>query len=164
MTTWTEVASVTLDAVATPHRRLTIFRAMSAAPGSGPITITSSVTLSHCQWVVSQWDGVETSGVNGADAIVQTNSSRGDAVTGLSVPLGAFGSAQNVGYGAFGVNRNMAVVAPGTGFTEIAEQPSGESTPGDLQAEWGTNDNTIDATWPLNLNGGALGVEIRARR
>jgi len=164
MTTWTQVASVTLDAVATPHRRLTIFRAMSAAPGSGAITITSSVALSHCQWIVSQWDGVETSGVNGADAIVQTNSSRGDAVTGLSVPLGAFGSAQNVGYGAFGVNRNMAVVAPGTGFTEIAEQPSGESTPGDLQAEWGTNDNTIDATWPLNLNGGALGVEIRARR
>ena len=68
MTTWTEVASVTFDAVATPHRRLTIFRAMSAAPGSGPITITSSVTLSHCQWIVSQWAGAETGGVNGAGA------------------------------------------------------------------------------------------------
>jgi len=121
------------------------------------------VALSHCQWIVSQWDGVETSGVNGAGAIGETGSSRGDVVTGLSVPLGAFGSGHNVGYGAFGVNRNVAVVAPGAGFTEIAEQPSGESTPGDLQAEWGTNDNSIDATWPLNLNAGALGVEIKAR-
>ncbi|HMH83738.1 MAG TPA: invasin domain 3-containing protein, partial [Gemmatimonadales bacterium] len=163
MTTWTEVASITFDTGTLPLRRLTIFRAMSAAPGSGPITIASSVTLSHCQWIVSQWDGVETSGVNGAGAIGETGSSRGDVVTGLSVPLGAFGSGHNVGYGAFGVNRNVAVVAPGAGFTEIAEQPSGESTPGDLQAEWGTNDNSIDATWPLNLNAGALGVEIKAR-
>ena len=163
MTSWTEVASVTFDAVATPHRRLTIFRALSAAPGSGPLTITSSVTLSHCQWIVSQWDGVETSGVNGAGAIVQTGSSRGDAVTGVSVPLAAFGSANNVAYGAFGVNRIVAVVAPGAGFTEIAEQPSGESTPGDLEAEWSTNHNVLDATWPLTLNGGALGVEIKAR-
>ena len=163
MTTWTEVASVTFDTGTLPLRRLTIFRAMSTAPGSGPITITSSVTLSHCQWIVSQWDGVETSGVNGAGAIGETGSSRGNAVTGLSVPLGVFANANNVAYGAFGVNRNVAVVAPGTGFTEIAEQPSGESTPGDLQVEWRTNYYTIDATWPLTLNAGALGVEIRAR-
>jgi hypothetical protein len=135
---------------------------MSAAPGSGPLTITSSLTLAHSQWIVSQWSGVETSGANGSGAIVRTGSIRGDAVTGLTVPLAAFGNPNNVAYGAFGVNRNVAVVTPGAGFTEIAEQPSGESTPGDLQAEWLTNDNTIDATWPLNLNGGALGVEIKA--
>jgi K+-transporting ATPase c subunit len=53
------------------------------------------------------------------------------------------------------------LVSPGAGFTEIAEQPSGESTPSDLQAQWATNDPTIDASW-TNLNGGALGVELRA--
>ena len=161
MTAWTAVGSVTFDAVATPHRRLTIFRALSAAPGSGPITITSSVTLSHCQWIVSQWTGTETGGVNGAGAIGQTGSASGDAVNGLTVPLAAFGNANDVAYGAFAVNRNVAVVNPGAGFTEISEQPSGESTPGDVETEWAPNLNTIAATW-TSLNGGALGIQIKA--
>jgi hypothetical protein len=134
---------------------------MSASPGSGSLTITFSKTQSHSQWIVSQWDGVDPSGVNGAGAIGQTGSNRGDAVNGLTVTLQPFGNAGNVAYGVFGVRRNVVTVIPGAGFTEIAEQPSGEGTPNDLEAEWATNDNTIDASW-TNLNGGALGVEIRA--
>jgi hypothetical protein len=161
MSAWTEVATITFDAVATPHTRLTIFRAMSVSPGSGPLTITFSKSQSHSQWIVSQWDGVDPSGVNGAGAIVQAGSNRGDAVNGLAVTLAPFGNAGNVAYGVFGVRRNVLAVTPGTGFTEIAEQPSGEGTPNDLEAEWATNDNTIDASW-ANLSGGALGVEIKA--
>src|SRR5918996_2165790 len=33
--TWTEVVTTTFDAVSAPQKRLTLFRAMSAAPGSG---------------------------------------------------------------------------------------------------------------------------------
>jgi hypothetical protein len=62
----------------------------------------------------------------------------------------------------FGVNKNVPAVTPGAGFTKIDEQPSGENTPGDLFAEWTTNNNAITATW-TNLRGGALGVEIKAR-
>src|SRR5262249_42686296 len=64
MAAWTLVASVAYNG-STPLDRVSIFRAMSTAPGSGPITITNSVTVSNCQWIVSQWDGVETSGTNG---------------------------------------------------------------------------------------------------
>ncbi len=161
MTAWTEVATISFDAVATPHKRLTIYRAMSAAPGSGPLTITFSSSQSHCQWIVSRWDGVDITGVNGAGAIGQTGSTRGDAVNGLAVPLAAFGNANNVAYGVFGVRQNVLAVTPGTGFMEIAEQPSGESPLSDLQVEWAINDNTIDASW-ATLNGAALGVEIKA--
>ena len=162
MTGWTEVASTTFDNGTLPLRRLTIFRALSAAPGSGPLTITYSATVSHCQWIVSQWGGVDLSGANGSGAIVQSGATAGDAVNGLTVSLAPFGNASNVSYGAFGVARNTAVVSPGFGFTEISEQPSGETTPGDLQAEFRTNDNTIDATWPFTLNAGALGLEIKS--
>jgi hypothetical protein len=162
MSTWTQVASVDFDTLSLPLRRLTIFRALSAAPGSGPITITFTANVSNCQWIVSQWDGVETSGVNGAGAIVQTGSNRANAVNGLTVTLGAFGNANNVAYGAFGVNKNVPAIAPGAGFTKIDEQPSGENTPGDLLTEWAVNRSTINATW-TNLRGGALGVEIKAR-
>jgi hypothetical protein len=162
MTSWNVVATVDFDTIGGALRRLTIFRAMSASPGSGPITITFVGSVSNVQWIVSQWDGVETSGVNGAGAIGQTGSNATNAGNGLTVTLGAFGNANNVAYGVFGVNKNVAAITPGAGFTKIDEQPSGENTPGDLLAEWAVNDNTIDATW-ANLKGGALGVEIKAR-
>lgn len=64
-------------------------------------------------------------------------------------------------YGVFGIASNTPVATAGSGFTRIDEQPSGESTTGDLFAEWAVNDNTIDATWS-NKSAGALGVEIKA--
>ena len=162
MSAWDQVVSVDFDTLGFPLRRMTIFRALSTAPGSGPITITFSANVSNCQWIVSQWDGVETSGVNGAGAIVQTGSSSANVVNGLTVTLSAFGNANNVAYGVFGVNKNVPAITPGAGFTKIDEQPSGENTPGDLLAEWAVNRSAINATW-TNLRGGALGVEIKAR-
>src|SRR6185436_8215349 len=62
MAAWTQVATVTFDGVNTAHKRLSIFRALSATPGSGPVKITFTTTQSNCQWIVAQWTGVETSG------------------------------------------------------------------------------------------------------
>jgi len=159
---WTEVGSITLDAVGTPHKRLTIFRAMSPAPGSGPLTITFSTAVSNCQWIVSQWGGVDQSGASGAGAIGQTGASQGDAVTGLSVALAPFGNANNVAYGVFGVASKVLAVTPGAGFTAIAEQPDGESPFADLAAQWAVNASPIAASWSQILNAGALGLEIKA--
>lgn len=64
-------------------------------------------------------------------------------------------------YGAFGVATNTAVIVPGVGFTTIDQQPSGESTIGDLFGEWAVLLPGVTATWP-SRNAGALGVEIRA--
>lgn len=161
MTSWEEVATVTFDPIGSPLKRLTIYRALSSAPGSGPITITFAANVSNAQWIVSQWENVDGSGANGAGAIAQTVASRADAGNGLTVALAAFANANNVAYGVFGVASSSAAVTPGTGFTEIAESPSTESPPSDLQAEWATNDNTVDASW-ANLRGAALGIEIKA--
>lgn len=161
MTAWTVVSSVAFDGVSTPHKRLTIYRAMSAAPGAGPLTITFSSSVSNCQWIVVQWSGVDPSGTNGAGAIAQNGSSTADAATGLTVNLAAFGNTNDVAFGVFGIAKNTAVIAPGAGFTELAEQPSAEGTQADLEAESHTNHPSINATWP-SANGGALGFEIRA--
>jgi calcineurin-like phosphoesterase family protein len=162
MASWELVASVDFDTLSLPHRRLSIYRAMSAAPGSGPITFQFTNQVSNLEWMVSQWDGVETSGVNGAGAIGQSGSNRADANNGLSVTLGALGQPANVAFGAFGVNAQVPAIAPGVGFTEIDEQPAAEGTRGDLQTEWAVNRSVIGASW-TNLKAGALGVEIKAR-
>ncbi|HJS42184.1 MAG TPA: PKD domain-containing protein [Gemmatimonadales bacterium] len=162
MAAWTVVGTVTFDSVTALERRLTVYRAMSASPGSGPLTITFAGAQSNAQWTVSQWDGVEITGTNGADAIAQVGSARGDDVTGLSVPLAALANANNVAYGAFGVNKNTLAVTPGPGFTEISEHASGESQASDLQAEWAVNLNTITASWATS-RAGALGLEIKRK-
>ena len=159
--TWTLVTSVDFDTLSLPHRRLSIYRAMSATPGSGPISFSFTNQVSNLEWIVSQWSGVETSGVNGAGAIGQLGSARADAINGLSVGLGPLGGAANVVLGAFGVNAQVVAVTPGAGFTEISEQPANEGTRGDLQAQWAVNQSTSSASWP-NLKGGALAVELKA--
>ena len=161
MSAWTVVSSVTLDAVGAPHKRLTVYRALSTAPGSGPLTITWSASVSNCQWIVSQWDNVDPSGTNGAGAVVQSGSASGDATNGLTVSLAGFADPANAAYGVFAVNKNALAVTPGGGFSAIAQQPSNESPNSDLQAEWATNDNTIDASW-TSLNAAGIGVEIKS--
>ena len=161
MSAWDEVATIVGDVIASPHKRLTIYRAASSAPGSGAIAITFSGAVSNCQWIVSQWSGVDVTGLNGASAIVQTGSSSGDAVSGLTVTLGPLAHPNNAAYGVFGVSSDAPAVTPGAGFTELDEQPSGESPPSDLQAQWGMSDNTVDATW-VALHGVALAFELKA--
>ncbi len=156
MAAWAEAATVTFDLVATPHKRMSVFRALSATPGSAPIKISFSASQTSCEWIVSQWQGVETSGTNGSNAIAQSGSTRGNTVSGLTVSLGPFADPNDVAYGVFGTRRSTTGISPGTGFTEIAEQASGETPPSDLQAERGTGDNTIDARW-FKLSSGGLG-------
>jgi hypothetical protein len=164
MSAWTVVATIDFDTMATTtHKRLTVYRAMSAAPpGSGPISITWSANVSNCQWIVSQWGGVATTGVNGADAIVQTTSSRADAVLGLAGTLAPFGSANNVAFAIVSAAISTLSVNPGAGFTEISEQASAESQRGTLEAEWSLNHTTVDASWATALNAALLAMEIKA--
>src|SRR5690349_14165052 len=142
MTTWAQVAAIAFDPMGTPHKRMSVFRAMSGSPGSGPIRITFTATQANCEWIVSQWQGAETSGANGANAISQSGSNGANTVTGLVVALGAFSSPNNVAYGVFGIRKSTAGITPGTGFTEIAERASGETPPSDLQTEQRSGDNT----------------------
>ena len=161
MSAWDEVATATFDDVGSPKRRVTVYRAMSAAPGSGPITISFQGNVSNAQWIVSQWMGVATSGTNGSGAIGQTGTSATDLANGLAVSLASFANAGNVGYGVFSVVSDEAAITSGAAFTQIAQQPSGDRTPGDLMAEWAVNRALIDASWS-SLAGAAIGVEIKA--
>ena len=158
--TWQQVASVDYDPVATPASRLVVFRGMSGSPGSGPITITFTNSMSNATWMVSQWTGVDPSGTNGSGAIGQTGTAAGDGVTSLSKTLGGFGNANNVGFAVVGVSANAPFVAPGAGSTEIGETGSGEST--DLETQSGVNDNAMAATFNSADNGGLLAIEIKA--
>jgi hypothetical protein len=162
MSGWVEVATTTFNSIATPLKRMSIFRAMSAAPGSGPITISFPTTESNAAWVVSQWTGVDQSGTNGSGAIVQTVSNSADAVSSIGATLAALGSPNNVAYGVVGTNGSAIGINPGAGFTEISEQKPAEGTATIIEAQFATNQTGPSASWSGAFAAAILAVEIKA--
>ncbi|HEY6059673.1 MAG TPA: Ig-like domain-containing protein, partial [Gemmatimonadales bacterium] len=160
MASWTQVATLDYGTIATPDSRISVFRGMSASPGSGPITITFSGSISNAEWSVSQWTGVDQSGTNGSGALGQIGSMAGDATTSLSKGLAPFARANNIALGVVGAKVAPPAVTPGSGFTEIAEPTSGETTL--LESERGVNLNTVSATLSRAVAAGLLAIELVA--
>ena len=157
--TWVQVATV---AYVSDTRRLTLFRALGASPTSGALTIDfAGVTQSAAGWVISEYDGIDTSGTDGSAAIVQsvTDNSGAGVGTTASATLAAFGAAENATFGMFNVN-NASGFTAGSGFAEGGDV--NVSGLGSLMAEWrNDNDTSVDATMTSG-NWGAIAAEIKA--
>lgn len=150
--TWTQI-DTQLDSAGT--RRLTLFRSLTASPTSGTGTIDFGVQaqLGAC-WSYVEYTGIDTSGTNGAGAIVQSakNNSAGNA-TSLTVTLAAFSSASNATAAGFGIPLNTAgQPAVGSGFTATG-QANQSSTNTAIGSEFNSgNDTTVD------MNAGAASI------
>lgn len=160
ITTWTEVTSIAYDTGGSNRGRITLFRALEASPGSGTVTITFGESHTNCEWSWCEFDGIDTGGTNGANAIVQSATNSATA-TSLTVTLAAFGSADNATYGAFTHQANEATTV-GTGFTEI-HNPFGASRVASTLTEYLLgNDTSVDASWTTSSLCGGIAVEIKA--
>ena len=155
--TWTAVISATLGGY-----RETLFRALSASPGSGALTIDfAGQNQNYFNWIVYEFIGVDPSGTNGANAIVQAGSqtlpNSGNS-TGITVTLGAFGNINNATYGAIA---SSGGIATGGSFTELSNFATGSNIAG---SEWAASNQTaVNWTWGSSgVNVTALAVEIKA--
>jgi len=176
MPSWDELAQQYVgnhygdDGVFAAEQGTFIYRAMASSVSNGPITFTFSGPVKNAQWIVSQWSGIDTSGTNGSGAIGETMSGSRRNITEAtlssfnSFPLGIFTNANDVNYSVFGLYTGTAVVTPGTGFTEISEQSSGDgAAPSDLEAEWMANNRNISASWGgISLDVGFILVHVKA--
>lgn len=145
-------------------RQMSLWRAMSASPSSGAITITFSGAQTTVSWSVMEFDGVDTGGSNGSAAVVQSagNTDGSGTATSLSVTLAAFGdAANNVAFGFVGIRAVNENMNPGSGFAEIHEvQDSGDGT---IITEWKTGEDTgVDASWSTGADVGGIAIEIAA--
>jgi hypothetical protein len=154
--TWTQIATSSHSA----DHRLTLFRSLSASPGSGALTISySGDTQDDSGWHLAEFSTVKTTGANGADAVVQsaTNGSGSDT-SPFTVTLSAFASVSNATYGT-GYEFGTADLVIGSGFTQLAK-----NTPtGTLVSMWkNTNDTSVDWTFTGNPHTEGIAVEIAA--
>lgn len=140
--TWVEVANLLYDDVGVRRGRLQLFRAMSAAPTAGVLSITFTGQISNeefaAQWV--EITGVSTGGTNGSGAIVQSVTASGTSTT-PSATLAPLATAANPSYGIFALNTNGFPADNDDAFTAA----SGYEEIG----EWGyrKEDGTTVANW-----------------
>jgi hypothetical protein len=156
MTTWTQVASQVFDT----DRRITLYRSLQATPVPGKVTITFAAAQDAAAWSILEFGNVDTAGVNGADAVVQSATDTATGATSLSITLSAFGAAANATFGAFATNATSGIT-PGTGFTEIDDVTEG----GGLFTEWRVdNDTGVDASdsASASVNWGGIAIEVKS--
>jgi hypothetical protein len=156
--TWTLVLSQ-INALNT--NRVTVFRALAASPGSGAVTIDfAGQSQTACLWSIDDFSGTDTSGTNGAGAIVQ---SLGGLITGtqtgMTVTLAALGSVNNVAFGGCHRNANFLLTA-GSGFTALSP---GGTVGGSQETEWQLNTTTVNWTWASgSADAEAMAIEVKA--
>jgi len=154
--TWTQIdTQLTADNLT----RMTLFRSLDSSEISETIVADCTNTQTYIRVVVHKWDGVLTTGTNGADAVVQdAGATNTGTQTGITVTLSAFADARNVAWGF--VATSAAVDATvGSGFTQIAEDTGDPS----YNSEWKKNDNTVDWTWSsAGVNCTAMAIEVAA--
>lgn len=140
--TYTKVATL-VDASTT--RIVGVYRALGSA-SAGAVTISfGSHTMARLGWSIAEFGNIKTTGVNGADAVVQSNTGQNTGTqTTLSIALAAFASANNATYG--GIRRSPTTGATvGSGFTELGIDTANSAT---VATEWkNSNDTSVDWTW-----------------
>lgn len=111
-------------------RRTTYWRAMTGSPATEAITIDFGVTgQANCTWSFIELAGVDTSGVNGAGALVQDDyaTDGGTAATSGTVTLtNAISDANNMIVGMF-ARSGTAGITEDADFTQISAATSSES-------------------------------------
>ncbi|HEX9060863.1 MAG TPA: hypothetical protein VF941_11845 [Clostridia bacterium] len=141
------------------HLRVTVFRSLSAAPGSGALTIDFSAQAQHDVNIsIDQFTGVNTTGTNGSGAVVQSVIGTGTSTT-PSVTLSAFASVSNYAYGTMGVEAGGVTVTKGASFTELTNLANGSTG---SETEYAKNQTTVN--WSMTSNTyAAVALEIAAQ-
>lgn len=143
------------------NQRLTVLRAMSSSAGSlEAITISfGGVTQGNCLWKVIEFNGVNTSGSDGAGAVVESVEGDDSGSTNTVSLSGVTGG--NATFGALVGNSSSVNFTPDTGFTALGTQLNASSPTINLVAVW-----SVGGTNPISINSDGtpitalIGVEI----
>lgn len=163
--TWVAINSIVYDTTSSSRRRVTLFRAMGAAPSAGAVAIDfGGQAQTDVGWSVDQSSsGVDISGTNGSGAIVQSATNKDEAGgTSLTVTLAAFGNSGNATFGAFAIGDFGITPTVGSGFTMLGQSNIGSGNGVDCFTEYkSTNDTSVDMDFGVALSGG-IAIEIKA--
>lgn len=161
--TYVQIATMPWRSNASPTRRVTRFRAMGSAPSAGAITIDfAGLTQIDCLWSVKEYTGIDTTGINGSGAIVQSATNFDDAITttSITVTLASFGDATNNVASIVEAHSNVGPNTPEGGYTELSDSDEGSRSM--ATAYLIGQDTTPSYSWATGSSVGAIATEIKA--
>lgn len=146
---------------ASAARRLTIFRALGAAPTEGVITFDFGVEdTDSFIWSVVQFADADTSGTSGSGAVVQVVEFLNDAsVTTFTNTLDALEHSSNVHLCIVATAGNRTVT-PDADFTELSDDQV-TTIDGGLETQWARNQVACTPTF-LAVGVTAISIEVKA--
>lgn len=147
----------------TPSHTLEIWRSMGASPSSGAITLDyGGNSQLSAAWAVVECDGVNTEGLNGAGAVVQSAGAKTEPGTSVNATLAAFGSAGNATLAAFGLSDNIAATVEGS-FTQLAdERVSDGGNDHALHVSFLASEDTSPSASFTSIDAATVAIEITA--
>lgn len=158
------VGTIVYDTASSSRKRETVFYTMVTSNSSGALTIDfAGQTQTDFDVLLDEATGTDTSGANGAGAIVQCLTAKDETgtATSLTVTLSAFASTNNATFGAFSSSSSTSVHTQGSGFTKLNTSLNGNI--GTL-SEWRVdNDTSVDFSVDVasgELGGIALEIKI----
>lgn len=142
--TWEVVVTIetALNAGTSRYGRGTTFRAMSASPGSGALTIDFAGQSNHIDWSVAEFAGIHTGGTNGSAAVRNVASVVGTGA-GEFLPFTTPILAASGGYSAYGA---QIVATPIPDGTQIHYVSVGSPGPCDLLTAWKATPSITNST------------------
>jgi hypothetical protein len=150
--TWTSRSSVQFN---TTGHRTNVWSGVPTTDYTGTIVVTYGATQTGACWVLDEFSGVDTSS---NDGIVQQGTATGNSATPL-VTLSSAMTYGNATFGATGV-ANASTVAPGTGFTELAEATA--ATPASrVETEWRVDHEPRVTSTVTSGQWGICGIEMK---
>lgn len=119
--TWVQVISVDWDTTTVTMKTITVFRAMGSSPTTGSITFDfGTESQTNVNWIVDEFDGINTGGTNGSDAVVQavfTNYQPAN-VSPIVVNFAPFSRPDNAAWG-LGCDSASSQPTVGANFTQL---------------------------------------------
>lgn len=144
------------------NRTTVLFRALvGAGPTAGQLTIDGGEARDAINYSIVEFTGLKTSGVNAADAIVQSAENVStSASTTWTVTLNAFASADNRPYG-FHIGFSNLDATPEVGYTQLHENLDGWGNR--LNSAWKADGADTSVSWThASAQARAFAVELAA--
>ena len=158
------VTSVGYDTIATPLHRASVWRSMSATPGSSNISVEFGGNAgTGCIIVVHEFSGVTTSGTSGSGAVGGSTISQVDASSSITLFLPSFASTANAVLVVGGIDLNNNTDAPNSQYIKIG--PGNYNTPATGHASGWTSSSGVTQcvfSGAGAADRGAIAVEIVA--
>lgn len=144
-------------------RRAAIFRAVGT-PTAGALTFTAAAgnTPSGWAWSVTEYDGLDLTGTNGAGAIVQVREGRPPAGTSISESFTSPITTGNVTSALVGTSGSNEAMTAGSGWTALGQAGYNAPTNSILSMWANPGVQTIAALWTTSQNIAFAAIEYKA--